>query len=229
MGRIRSIKPEFWTSDQVMECSRDARLLFIGLWNFSDDAGRLPYNAKQIKALVFPGDDDPVSRVAEWLEELERNDLVVSYIVANKRYLQITGWHHQKIDRPQKAKYPDPSTNGSVVSREIVEDSTIIRRTFDDHSSVDRIGEDKGKDKDAVPAAPAPKPPDAELFQRGKQILGANSGGLIRRLLASKGGNIPIARAALETASQKADPREYIGAIVASRQREPETMDGWIT
>lgn len=39
MARIRTIKPEFWTAEQVMELSRDARLLFIGMWNFCDDAG----------------------------------------------------------------------------------------------------------------------------------------------------------------------------------------------
>ena len=39
MARIRSIKPEFWTAEQVMECSPMARLLFIGMWNFCDDGG----------------------------------------------------------------------------------------------------------------------------------------------------------------------------------------------
>lgn len=34
MARIRTIKPEFWTSEQVMGCAPLARLLFIGLWNF---------------------------------------------------------------------------------------------------------------------------------------------------------------------------------------------------
>src|SRR4051812_10412482 len=56
MARIRSIKPEFWSSEQVMECARDTRLLFIGLWNFVDDADRMSFSSKQIKALIFPGD-----------------------------------------------------------------------------------------------------------------------------------------------------------------------------
>lgn len=37
MSSYRAVKLEFWTSDQVMSCSREARLLFIGLWNFCDD------------------------------------------------------------------------------------------------------------------------------------------------------------------------------------------------
>lgn len=31
MARIRSIKPEFWVSEQIGECSTNARLTFIGL------------------------------------------------------------------------------------------------------------------------------------------------------------------------------------------------------
>ncbi len=42
MARIRSIKTEFWTAEQVMECSPIARLLFIGMWNFCDDGGNHP-------------------------------------------------------------------------------------------------------------------------------------------------------------------------------------------
>jgi hypothetical protein len=49
MARIRTVKPEFWTSEQVMNCSRDARLLFIGMWNFCDDGGNHPASAKTLK------------------------------------------------------------------------------------------------------------------------------------------------------------------------------------
>jgi hypothetical protein len=32
MARIRSIKPEFFTSISIADLSRDARLMFIGMW-----------------------------------------------------------------------------------------------------------------------------------------------------------------------------------------------------
>lgn len=118
MARIRTVKPEFWTSAQVMECSRDARLLFIGLWNFCDDAGRHPFNAKQIKALVFPGDDLSIGTVRGWLDELVANDLICIYAIDGKDYFQVTGWKHQKIDRPQDPKYPGPFDDNSVNCRE---------------------------------------------------------------------------------------------------------------
>ena len=40
MARIRSIKPEFFTSIPVGGVSRDARLMFVGLWTNVDDDGR---------------------------------------------------------------------------------------------------------------------------------------------------------------------------------------------
>jgi hypothetical protein len=52
-----------------------------------------------------------------------------------------------------------------------------------------------------------------ELFDRGKEVLGEGSGGLIQKLSAAKHGNIALARAAIEQASTMDNPREYIGAI----------------
>jgi len=133
MARIRTIKPEFWTSEQVMECSTTARLLFIGLWNFCDDAGRHPFSAKTLKAEVFPGDDISSDDVLSLLEELESNGLIERYEAAGRQYLQVTGWRHQKIEKPN-FKHPEPeirqqvgdkSSNESQSSRRsVVERST---------------------------------------------------------------------------------------------------------
>src|SRR2546430_17478123 len=109
MSRIRTIKPEFWSSEQVLECSRDARLLFIGLWNFCDALGRHSLSPKQIKAEVFPGDDLLSENIQGMLDELSANGLITTYCVEDKEILQVTGWHHQRIDHPQKAKLPGPS------------------------------------------------------------------------------------------------------------------------
>lgn len=118
MARYRTIKPEFWSSEQVMECSPIARLMFIGMWNFADDAGRLYFSAKTLKAQIFPGDDITAENVRGMLDELSSNGLVRFYAVDGKEYLLITGWHHQKIDRPQKPRHPEPPP----------EDSSTVRR-----------------------------------------------------------------------------------------------------
>lgn len=106
MARIRTIKPEFWTSEQVMECSVMARLLFIGLWNFCDDAGNHPASARTIKAEIFPADDISTDDVSRLLYELSSNGLIVLYAAQGKDYWHVTGWNHQKIDKPT-FKYPE--------------------------------------------------------------------------------------------------------------------------
>src|SRR5258708_3907031 len=92
-----------------MEGARDPRLLCIGLWNFVDDAGRMSFSPKQIKALVFPSDDLSVGQVTDMLEELCDRGLIETYEVADRRYLAVTGWKkHQRIDKPQPARCPAP-------------------------------------------------------------------------------------------------------------------------
>lgn len=115
MARIRSIKPEFWSSEQVMECSPTARLLFIGLWNFCDDAGNHVASAKTIKAEIFPGDDISSMEVQRMLDELSSNSLIAFYANGDKQYLHVTGWKkHQKIDRPtfKHPPYSDADRRG---------------------------------------------------------------------------------------------------------------------
>ncbi|OUM28291.1 hypothetical protein B8W72_20750 [Pseudomonas putida] len=127
MARIRTIKPEFWTSEQVMECSAMARLLFIGIWNFCDDAGNHPMSPKTIKALVFPGDDITALTVEGLLAELVSNRLITIYEAASKQYLHVNGWHHQKIDRPtvKHPEFVEPSPNAH---REVGEGSSSGER-----------------------------------------------------------------------------------------------------
>lgn len=105
MARIRTIKPEFWTSEQVMECSPLARLLFIGIWNFCDDGGNHPLSAITIKALVFPGDAISSDDVRRMLDELSASGLLSFYSASGKHYLHVNGWAHQKIDKPT-VKFP---------------------------------------------------------------------------------------------------------------------------
>jgi hypothetical protein len=107
MARIRTIKPEFWTSEQVMNCEMTSRLLFIGLWNFADDRGRMTLSLKKIKAQVFPSDDVDSDFIQRLIQDLTDNDLITLYDVDNVEYIQINGWKHQRIDKPQRSRYPD--------------------------------------------------------------------------------------------------------------------------
>ena len=106
MARIRTIKPEFWSDDTITECSLSARLLFIGIWNFADDAGNLDRSSKQIKARVFPNDNVDCEPL---LQELLQHGLLTEYSVNDRKYLHIPGFsEHQVINRPSKPVVPQP-------------------------------------------------------------------------------------------------------------------------
>lgn len=117
--RIRTIKPEFWRSDDVRRLPREVRLLFIGLWSYVDDNGVGVDDYRQIAAELGAIEDDPIEfrdYVREGLATLSRSSsdissvpVVVRYEVAGKRYLFITAWDkHQRVDKPGKPRYPRP-------------------------------------------------------------------------------------------------------------------------
>src|SRR6202048_5633581 len=116
-------------------------------------------------------------------------------------------------------------------------DATHMQRTSNAHATHDqqqmqRIckgegeGEGQGKRKNAADAAPA-RTEEADLFHRGKAILGDSAGGLIKNLIKAKAGSIALARAAIETASTKQDPREYIAACIHGPDTAAQRANGW--
>lgn len=63
-------------------------------------------------------------------------------------------------------------------------------------------------------APPDPAIAEREYFARGREILGKSAGGQLANLKKAKGGNVALARAALETASTKDNPAEYVAAAI---------------
>ncbi|MFC5358243.1 hypothetical protein [Azospirillum himalayense] len=177
MARIRTIKPEFCTSEQVAECSPTARLLFILMWPFCDDRGVHPDSAKRLKMQCFPADDFTAAAIEGLLNELVAQGLLRRFEVDGQRFLHVTGWEkHQKIDKPNY-KWPAPPTSNSANStsgaREEVDHSANVqdqsatgRRTVADSSppegsGVERSGEERKppplspSDRGNLPAEPA--------------------------------------------------------------------------
>lgn len=70
-------------------------------------------------------------------------------------------------------------------------------------------------------APPDPSVAEREYFDRGKQILGKSAGGQLAKLKTAKGGNVALARAALETASTKQNPAEYIAGVIRAGADPP--------
>ncbi|WP_427017830.1 hypothetical protein ACQCSX_04245 [Pseudarthrobacter sp. P1] len=105
MARIRNLKPDFWTDEKLVELEVWERLLFIGLWNFADDQGYMPYSPKRIKMQVFPADSLDVSR---GLQSLISIGALTLYDSESGQVLHVTNWSkHQKVSNPSRSKYDE--------------------------------------------------------------------------------------------------------------------------
>ena len=118
MPRIRSIKPEFFTSLDIACLSERARLMFIGLWTYADDDGRGLDEPRLIKAALFPMDDAITIKVVDKvMGELADKGRIVRYRIDDTSLFQIDNWSkHQRIDKHRSSKWAGPfadaSTNG---------------------------------------------------------------------------------------------------------------------
>lgn len=121
--RIRSIRPEFWTSEDIAAMDWNVRLVFIGLWSYVDDNGVGRDNERLITTALFPLDEDlqeSSRRVTGALRYLSSNKLITRYEVSGKRFLHISSWlKHQRIEKASKGRYPLPTCEDA----ETVDDS----------------------------------------------------------------------------------------------------------
>lgn len=100
MARIRTIKPEFWEDEKLAKLPVNARLLFIGTWNFADDNGALLANPVLMKSHIFPYEDIGISTISEWIDMLVENGMLIRTTYNGKDYLVIRKFLiHQKINR----------------------------------------------------------------------------------------------------------------------------------
>lgn len=114
--RIRTIKPEFWSSPDVAALTYPARLTFIGLWNYADDEGRGVRDARLVKSAVWPLDDEmTASEIEQHLQAMEARGMLASYTVGSRHYFEIPSWFdHQAISKPTESKIPEPLPEGSL-------------------------------------------------------------------------------------------------------------------
>lgn len=113
MARIRTIKPEFFTSEAIASLPIAARLTFIGLWTHADDYGRLVDNPRIIKGAIWPLDDDVTpTDISLHIHLLADLGMLVRYEVEGRRYLHVCNWdEHQKMNRKASAKHPAPPSS----------------------------------------------------------------------------------------------------------------------
>lgn len=132
--RIRSIKPEFWRSQDVTGLPVFERLLFIGLWSYVDDNGVGADRVSNVAADLFADDlyVDPTAtlrRVSLGLNRLYMDGLIVRFEVSGRPYLFVRNWSsHQVVKNPSRGhQYPLPTAemlDATPTMRSVYGDST---------------------------------------------------------------------------------------------------------
>lgn len=116
MARIRTVKPEFFTSESVLSVSPLARLFFIGLWCEADREGRLKWKPKTLKFRYLPSDSVNIEKLCG---ELEAEKMIVTYSVDDIDYCEIPGFRsHQVINNREKESELPSRDNDASTTRE---------------------------------------------------------------------------------------------------------------
>jgi hypothetical protein len=107
VARIRTIKPEFFYSEQVATLPHAARLLFIGLWTLADREGRMEWSGRKVKAQLFPYDDG--LEIHPLAEALGDAGLVQFYQVDGAFYLLLPTFAKHQRPHPKEPASALPS------------------------------------------------------------------------------------------------------------------------
>lgn len=134
MARIRTIKPEFFTSEDIVSLSPLARLLYVALWCEADKEGRMVWKPKTFKMRYLPADDCDINALCD---EIVGAGLVRLY---GDLYAVIPAFKsHQHINpRETPSQLPEP-------------DAIATRRSRVNHASArdsDAQGGREGKGKE---------------------------------------------------------------------------------
>lgn len=112
MPRIRYLKPEFFTDEDLGNLPFQTRLTFAGLWVHADKAGRLEYRPKYLKAMIFPYDAVKIEKEIELLSNGKPNGtpFIQLYNIENKQFIQINHWDkHQRPHHTEKESEIPPA------------------------------------------------------------------------------------------------------------------------
>ena len=145
MARIRTIKPEFFTSEDIVGMTPLARLLYIALWCEADKEGRLCWKPKTFKMRYLPGDECSVDALCK---ELIAAGVVVLY---GDGLAYIPGFSkHQHVNPRESASVlPEPEGHTATPPKKIQRDvreqvierdgGVCVRCGSDDHPQLDHI------------------------------------------------------------------------------------------
>lgn len=141
MARIRTIKPDFFTSEDIVCLSMAARLLYIALWCEADREGRMQWKPKTFKLRYFPGDSLDIEACAA---EIVAAGLVVLY-GDGLAHIPAFAKHQHLNPRETPSALPAPPTQNARVDDASARVGHASARDSD--ATVTRREEGKGKER----------------------------------------------------------------------------------
>ncbi len=101
MPRIRYLKPEFFSDEDLCALPFQTRLTFAGLWCYADKSGRLEDRPKFLKAMIFPYDNVDIEKQLHSLTSPKR--FINRYESEGRKLIEIVNWEkHQRPHHTEK-------------------------------------------------------------------------------------------------------------------------------
>lgn len=198
MARIRTIKPEFFTSEDIVRLSPWARLLYIALWCEADREGRMLWRPRTFKMRYFPADAVDIDSMCA---ELTAAGLIVCYgdgLACIPSFAK-----HQHIN-PREAQSTLPEFDASA---RVTDASPPVTDATVTHREEGKGREGKGKE--------LPSTTDASSVEQAPDLIWSD--GLT--WMQAKGVSESKARSAIGLAIKETD-RLTVAELLATAQRE---------
>lgn len=106
MARIRTIKPEFFTSEDIVSVTPLSRLFYISLWCEADREGRMEWKPRTLKIRYFPMDDCDINAMSQ---ELQDRGLIELYEIDGRTYAEIPAFKKHQVINNREAESAIPA------------------------------------------------------------------------------------------------------------------------
>jgi len=165
------IDPAFWSDAKITKLPIEARLMFIGLWNFADDYGNFPENTRWILGNIFPNDPTISERkIGFWLKTLKKVGMLQPYESENLNFLHIKRWEKwQKINRPSSRRCPPFRQTATENSRDthgythgVTQEKFLSDSLTNKNKNMNMNKKEKEEKEKETPQAANPVPPVSE-------------------------------------------------------------------
>jgi hypothetical protein len=179
MARIRTIKPQFFTSEDVTALEPLARLLFVGLFTECDRDGRVEDRPRTLKMRLLPEDACDVDAL---LWSLVDGGLIRRYEAEGKQIIQVKGFEkHQKPHPKEPASLlPANGTERSKPCNSTAGREKVFNLPVDNPSTTARKGRE-GKEYGVSLREGEREPEKAALSRSSIQGSGAFEPGSLPR------------------------------------------------